>query len=742
MRRISKNLLFFLIILVGFTNCKKDMSYYDRPGNLAQPIYQQLAARGNFRNFLKLVDRAKYKEILSSGGYWTCFAPNDAAFEKFFTENHYSSVNDISDATADKIVRYMLVYNAYDSIAIDDNQTAIGAVLDNSFKRKTTYYNWVYSDTSSTGQVRKVMDGLSNTWVYGPENNNKNIEYFTSAYFATKSLTPQDYNYFYPNTVFNGFNVLDANVVRKSVLAENGYYYEIDKVLLPQPNIYEYIKTKPEYSEFRKLLDKTITYGYVTDIQNRYLQTTGLSDSVYIKWMGASLAYSPAGEKYLSTLSGATDAQQDGWSIFVPTNDALKNYERNVLAEYYNHDPTLVPDYIYSEFLNAHMWQTTVWPSKFASTNNYLGEEARFDKDANIVDKKILSNGFFYGTNQVQKSNTFTSVYAEPFLNPIYSFMIRLMGTSLKYTLVNPNIKATLFLVTDQSYVNRGFTYNSNYNAWWWNGSSSVANQWVASAREKITNDLNLQIALTSSGELDDLAGQGIVKTYGGECIKFDNNKVFGAGNIDSSRVANVLGYRQYANGRVYFIDKMLEYSEVSPAGHLRVLAGYNPLSKTWGTPTNFYLYYKYLVASGLLTVTAGDSSRMLITGVSNGDFWTFLAPTNAAITLATKSINNPLPAYTSTNPSDVFVMKRFVLYHILNKVVIANGDEGDNGKTNTAYKNLDGITQTVTLNNQKNNLQIKDLNGGIVNVINASSNNLSSKAVIHQVDNYLNITE
>src|SRR4051812_20294961 len=71
-----------LMLVVLFTNCKKKAfdEYYARPDNLAAPIYQQLQAKGNFTNFLSLIDKAGYKQTLSTAGYWTIFAPSDSAF--------------------------------------------------------------------------------------------------------------------------------------------------------------------------------------------------------------------------------------------------------------------------------------------------------------------------------------------------------------------------------------------------------------------------------------------------------------------------------------------------------------------------------------------------------------------------------------------------------------------------------------------------------------------------------------
>src|ERR1700743_2905695 len=66
----------FLILMAGLnTGCRKAAldKFYNPPSNLSQPIYQQLAARGNFKSLLALVDKAGYKTILGDAGYWTFF---------------------------------------------------------------------------------------------------------------------------------------------------------------------------------------------------------------------------------------------------------------------------------------------------------------------------------------------------------------------------------------------------------------------------------------------------------------------------------------------------------------------------------------------------------------------------------------------------------------------------------------------------------------------------------------------
>ena len=94
MKRTLKILLFFISVVLLVSGCRKKEfdEYYGRPDWLADPIYQQLTAHKNFTNLISVIDKAGYKDILSKSGYWTMFAPNDAAFEKFFKKNGISGI--------------------------------------------------------------------------------------------------------------------------------------------------------------------------------------------------------------------------------------------------------------------------------------------------------------------------------------------------------------------------------------------------------------------------------------------------------------------------------------------------------------------------------------------------------------------------------------------------------------------------------------------------------------------------
>jgi len=221
MTRILRISSVFLLLLLLLTGCvkKEFKEFYARPDNLAQPIYQQLEARKNFTSLLACIDKAKYKETLSHAGFWTFFAPNDAAFQKYFTENGISGIAAIDSVTARKIVTYGLVYNAARKDQLTGYQSSAGVIPNQAFKRKTVYYDFVQTES---GSGRKIVASNRNGSYVANDNNNKSIPYFIDSFMDAKGLDATDYNFFYPGTTYSGFNVADAAVVNADIAAGIG----------------------------------------------------------------------------------------------------------------------------------------------------------------------------------------------------------------------------------------------------------------------------------------------------------------------------------------------------------------------------------------------------------------------------------------------------------------------------------------------------------------------------------------
>lgn len=747
MNKFLLRILPLLTLAVLLVHCRKKEwdEYYGRPENLEPPIYQQLQGKGNFKSLLAVIDKAGYKGILGAAGYWTFFAPHDSAFQVYFKERNISGVDQLDSASCRKIVTYSLVYNAFNKERIDDYQSSSGWVTNQAFKRRTAAYTGVYDGADITGKSLKVISSNRNnngtTFYVEADNNNKYIPIFADGYMNSKALTAADYNYFFPNTPYTGFNVVDAVVTESDIPAENGVIHVVNKVITSLPSLDEYLGSNPSYSEFRKLFDKfLVQYTLNAAVTQKYnLLNPGAGD-VFTKIFASALAFSPNNENFLKQQDN--DGQSNSYSMFAPTNDVLRQYINDVLLEHYPSKRIEdMPINIIYDFVNAHLWQTAVWPSKFQTTFNFLGEEARFNA-GDVVDKKILSNGIFYGTNKVQEANVFSSVFGKAYLDPKYSMMTSLLGQELKFTISNVRQKFTLFLVSNKALNDSGYfadatASNIAYEQWRYtppNGGTEIKG---SSALVRLLRVLNMHVVI---GDLPTLGGSGAAQTYGGEFITFNNGQVQGAGNVEFDAPANVVTTKTAKNGTVYYLDKPLNYSNHAIGTYLKKL-GSDPASE-------FNYFWNYVISTDLYN----KSTDEFITGPSTGSLYTFFVPNKVAIENAirdgmlpgTVSGSTVKPKFTSLTPREIELVKNFVLYHILNKKSVAT-DGQDSGSFETLFKNKDGEATSIFVRNDTgSSMRLTDMNERNADVVmgRATSNQLGNRIVIHLINNYLKYSE
>ena len=728
MLRLLNNFFRFSVCLcVVLTSCvKKEFEdFYKRPDNLADPIYQQLVSRGNFTGLLKCIDKAGYKETLSSGGYWTFFAANDEAFNAFLAENNMASADQISEEMARKIVTYNLVYNAYQEEDLLKYQApGQGTSLEPEFatKRKTAYYDFVYPAKVGADTLNVVNTNRNGGLFVESDNNNKYMPYFIKKALDGKQVPISDYQAFFPGVTYNDFNVMEAQVVEKDVAAENGIIHFVDKVLMPLENIDSYIAADDQYSEFKKLLDLAAIYTRNDNLTKRYQAISKSSDSVYVKSYAAGLAFAPNNENFLTS---GTDAQINGYTLFAPTNAELLTYTQKVLKHYGSFEAA--PQSILYDFLNAHMWLTQVWPSKINLEGNSAGETPNFNQAA-IFERKVLSNGFFYGMNSVQQPNVFRTLYGFAYLNPDFLLMKRALDAGLRPLITIPAAKFTIFMMSDEDVRATGYDYYDDQSNWGYQapgGSLDVSDN----ARAKILRIVETSVVPTMNNELDDLSGKGIVEAYNGEYIKYDGGKVWASGNVETNIPVIVKSSETAINGKAYYTDNILTFTESSLLVTLENLANQDP--------DNFdYFYELYKIYANQYTSAPSP--------IALGGFYTLLAPNNAAISQAVKDGKLPgnttsgVPNFGVTSSGDIGKLKDFINYHVLDKNTIAS-DGKKEGIFPTLLKNNDGDIQYVTvLSPAKDNLSFKDINGTTVTINLNKSNNLAFRTLIHSLNSYL----
>ncbi|HEX8015289.1 MAG TPA: fasciclin domain-containing protein [Flavobacterium sp.] len=734
-KKIHHLLIFSFLVLLS--SCSKDAydDYYERPDSLEPPIYQQLEARGNFKNLLVLIEKAGYKDILGKAGYWTMMAPNDEAFTKFFQEQGITDVNKVDAETASKIVKYALIYNAFRADQLSDYQSGTGWVPDNAFRRRTAFYDGFQNKTIN-GKPMVVVGSNRNGGYLSGDNNNKYISYFEKEYFTVKGLTSNDYNFFFPGSTYTDFNLLGGSVKEANIVAENGFIHEVTQVSLPLVNLDQYLENNSEYSQFRKLLeDNLVIYAFNQSATTTYRNFSGKNDDVYVKYYDPTLPYSPNNENFLKQADN--DGQSDAYTLFAPDNTSLQKFIDEVLLKNY---PSIdkLPQYIFQDLFKAHMVQGAVWPSKLGSFNNGLDEELRFNLNTDVKEAKVLSNGFFYGTNKVQASNLFYSVYTSAYLDPKFTLATRLFndGSSYREIISNINQKYTLFLPSDTVLRGLGYEYNTARSEWNYVSPINGAALSGTPARLRLLRVLYNCIVPTPNGELNDLSGSGIIRSgdmdIPGEYIKWSSNKVYAAGNEVLENMANILGYEDQQNGRTYYIDKLLEFSEQPPGTDLKNLAV---------AGSEYFNFYSYLKNSSI--AFAGDK----IGGVNVGNSYTFIVPNNAAIIQAVKdgklpgNVSTGVPNFAPTLLGEQDQVADFIRYHILvNKTVSDDGLEA--GQIETLRKDSKDEKTYVSVMSDTGVLTFIDNSNRSANFIANKSNNLADRTLIHLVDNYLLYTE
>ncbi len=736
MYKLLPKMLLAVTLLLLLAGCRKKAfdEYYGRPDSLEPPIYQQLEARGNFKHLLTAIDKAGYKNTLAAAGYWTFFAPHDSAFQVYFAANGINGMDQLDSNACRQIVTYCLVYNAYKKERIGDYQSNTGWVAANAFRRRTANYTGVYNGLDTSGKPLKMIASNRNgiSFYMETDNNYKQIPYFVDNFMTARNLTAADYNYFYPNTPYTGFNVADAIVTEKDIPAENGVIHVVNKVITSLPSVDQYLAGKPEYSKFKKIIDRfLIQYVLNNAATTRYQNVTGSSDQVYTKVYNPLLAFALNNENFLKAQEN--DAQSNSYSIFVPTNDALDNYLNTVLLEHYTSLENMPISIIY-DFINAHLWQNAVWPSKFKTTLNFVNEEARFDPATNVVDKKILSNAFFYGTNKVQEANVFTSVYGKAYLDPKYSMMISLLNMELKFQVSNIYRDYTLFLITDEMFNKAGYFADPSV-------SKDLIDQWRytppagstipaaagSTARNRLLRILNMHVI--PQRIMNNLSGEGVAASYGGEFIAYKNNTIYAPGNVDSNNIVKILDSKTARNGIVYYTDRIMEFSEAAVGKHIEAL----------GTPaaSPYNAFWQYLKSSVLWNNTTKE-----ILGVTGGTFYTLFIPNNAAIQQAATDGLLPkkadgTPNFAPTLPAEQLQVFKFINYHFLNKRIIA-ADGLESGAFETILKKNNGDPTTIFVNNTPGNITLSDMESRMAHVISTPGTYLSNRCMIHLTDNYL----
>lgn len=271
-----------------------------------------------------------------------------------------------------------------------------------------------YSKSEGTTTVQTYADLFSKDQtftVWAPANGTFDYTYYAnlladgtveSAYKVEKELIRNNmarYSYVLTGTdsisleMFNSktavFNkkkgtIKDQKIIQANIGANNGVLHITDGPVQYQPNIYEYLATRPE-------LDSINTFIKYYDKKefDEEASTQGPTVNGQVTWVD-SVTF--VNNTYLNTIRAYINAEDSSYAMIVPTNDAWKKALEKT-ASFYNYRDEYIQSIVTIDEEgneNKTQYTTTYTPEELDSIKNYMSKRA-------ITDNLVFNAKYQYG---------------------------------------------------------------------------------------------------------------------------------------------------------------------------------------------------------------------------------------------------------------------------------------------------------------------------------------------------------
>ena len=450
---------FWIALLVGgfvFLSCQQYDLDEKAPEGWGNSIYSWLDEQGNYTNTVRMINDLNYQEVLGKTGSKTLFVADDAAYERFFSNNPWGVKRYENLSLAQK--KMLLFGNMIDnSIQLNSLSTIQGKPL----KEGQAMRRFSALSEYDTIPVLKTQDMPDNKYWKRHRESGKDMVcmedgsavpmlLFLEAQMSNNRITNEDYNFLFNNTTnrqAGDASVNGINVVEDNIRCANGFIHRTGEVVTPLPNMAELIAKKPQVSLFNSLLERFCApYPDGKDLAKteryNYLYNTSV-DTVYTKHffnekrgvqidetpdggsVPAQLMFDPEWNSYYSTSNkdaseGNAAEQRDMAVMMVPTDAAMREYWEGTgkpLSENYA-SWNDVPDDVIIKLLNVNMLPsfTSSVPSKFSAILNDANDPMGVDI-ADIDSVWMTCNGAVYLTNKVYSPTAYVSVSFPALIN-------------------------------------------------------------------------------------------------------------------------------------------------------------------------------------------------------------------------------------------------------------------------------------------------------------------------------------
>ena len=639
----TRHIISLIIIGAALFSCMDDRekgSKYDRPEWLAGKVYTQLKDQPDLSTFARCVELAGYDTIIDRSGSYTVFAPNNEAFSLYF-ENHpeYSSIDDIPAQELRRIVKFHIVQNPWtkkqlrsldvfgwiDTLDIDNDEPR-------GFKRETLLLE---KDLKFGVKWEKdemiIVDTLQSTWHRRvATDSRKYAPFFYQEYFNIYDLDPSDYEFYFNRSFESPGDIYFAGgrIVGDEIFAENGFVYNIDRVIEPLKNAYEILNEENgnhSYSDYLELVELFPDFIYN---EEKTFDQPGAREGFDVDSLFditfSELTFDITNEE-TSPPSGTyglpgnvTIRYHHG--LLAPTNDAFNDF----ITEYLSGSAgwgslKQAPVHIRRIIVNTHMSNNPVYPTDFEN-GFYNGEgDIVTLNQGDIIQSQFGSNCSFIGLDKVIVPRAFKSVTGPVYLQRGYSkVMYAIERTGLLPALKREGENYSFFVESDVNTTqDSSLLYNLATEQF-----SAVTKGTVIRETTLSTNDLRTLLlnhicvgvpaGLTRKEFLKNLAGNFIIINNVSNEAKGTTSTTDGyRGSIPVTVIPKQISV-DADNGITYDIEDWFSFAATSL--YLRLQA-------------SFPGFHNLLKKAGL-----SQDNLNRYTFVSDNEFYTVFAPTDEAL--------------------------------------------------------------------------------------------------------------
>ncbi len=466
-------LFLFGFILLGCIPELKKEDKYARPEWLAGKVYTQLLDQPELSTFALCVKLTGYDTIIDRSGSYTIFAPNNEAFATWFQQHPlYNVVEDIPDEELEYLVKYHMVQNPWSKIQLRSldvwgwiDTLDINNDKPRGFKRETLLLEKNKKLGIKFNRESKdfhIIDTLeSNLYRMYLTDSRKYAPIFFKEYFDIYDLKTDDYTFYFDRPIESADDIYfaGAKVIGDEIFAENGFVYNIDRVVDPLQNAYQLLETEAgdhSYSLFLELINRFPEFRYN---EEKTFDQPGANEGFVVDSLFdltfPELAFDILNEE--TTPPKGTFGLPRNVSIrfhhgvAAPTNEAFNQLINDYLAGPGKWgDLENAPQHIRRIIANTHLSTDPIYPTDFE--NGFInGEDDRVTMDqSDIVQKQFGSNATFVGISKAIVPRAFKSVTGPIYQQRGYSFsMFAIEQSGLLPALKRENKDYMLFIESD-----------------------------------------------------------------------------------------------------------------------------------------------------------------------------------------------------------------------------------------------------------------------------------------------------